>query len=228
MPWANELHRSTTKGRCIVMTFEVGIFFRRKDFKTNYFGTNCIWWVILVVCLFWTILYLVNYYSAVIIYYLKTCFFMNGKLMLILSFEELFILFLQASDIDQTGPQPGLKLLTDRVPALLKVCDMTGKHDWAFHMNRWWMFNIHSQWKAQTSENLLPFPAKPDQPKTTSPTRPPAPLVDVNGRPVIQKEEPTLANLQAEIKELRMALELLQRQHEWELFLIIFQNMYLR
>lgn len=49
--------------------------------------------------------------------------------MLTLSFEELFILFLQASDIDQTGPQPGLKLLTDRLPALLKVCDMAGKHD---------------------------------------------------------------------------------------------------
>lgn len=74
-------------------------------------------------------IYLVSYYSAVIIYYLKTCLFMNGNLMLTLSFEELFLQFLQASDIDQTGPQPGLKHLTDRLPALLKVCDTTGKHD---------------------------------------------------------------------------------------------------
>lgn len=66
---------------------------------------------------------------------------------------------------------------------------------------------------AQTSENLLP-PAKPEQPKTPPPSRPPAPKVVVDGRPVIQKEEISLENLQAEIKELRMALELLQRQHE--------------
>lgn len=67
---------------------------------------------------------------------------------------------------------------------------------------------------AQTSENLLPSPAKPDLPKTPPPSRPPAPKVVVDGRPVIQKEEISLENLQAEIKELRMALELLQRQHE--------------
>lgn len=181
-----------------------------------------------MVWLFWTILYLISYYSAVIIYYLKTCLFVNGKLTLTLTYEELFIPIPQASAIDQTGPEPGLKLQTDKLPALPKVCVMTGKHDWAFHMNGWWMFNILSQCKAQTSENPLPFPAKPDQPKTTPPTRPHAPHVDVDGRPVIQKEEPTLTNLQAEIKELRMALELLQKRHEWELFLIIFQNMYLR
>lgn len=67
---------------------------------------------------------------------------------------------------------------------------------------------------AQTSENLLPAPAKPDLPKTPPPSRPPAPKVVVDGRPVLQKEEVSLENLQAEIKELRMALELLQRQHE--------------
>lgn len=67
---------------------------------------------------------------------------------------------------------------------------------------------------AQTSENRLPSPAKPDQPKTPPPARPPVPQVVVDGGPVIQKEEISLENLQAEIKELRMALELLQRQHE--------------
>lgn len=76
------------------------------------------------------------------------------------------------------------------------------------------MLNILSQCKAQTSENLPPFPAKLDQPKTTTPARPPVPQVVVDGRPVIHKEEPTMANLQAEIKELKMILDLLQRRHE--------------
>lgn len=75
------------------------------------------------------------------------------------------------------------------------------------------MFNILSQCKAQTSDNLPSLP-KLDQPKTSTPARPSAPQVGADGRPVIQKEEATVANLQAEIRELRMALELLQRRHE--------------
>eukprot|EP00066_Takifugu_rubripes_P014110 XP_011603376.1 PREDICTED: SH3 domain-containing protein 21 [Takifugu rubripes] len=90
--------------------------------------------------------------------------------------------------IDQNEPESAPKVQTDRFPALPK-----------------------------TSENLLPSPAKPDQPKTPPPSRPPAPKVVVDGRPVIQKEEISLENLQAEIKELRMALELLQRQHEQDI-----------
>lgn len=71
------------------------------------------------------------------------------------------------------------------------------------------------QQNTQTFENLLPSPSKPvDQPKTPPPSRPPAPKVVVDGRPVVKTEEPTLETLQAEIKELRMALDLLQGQHE--------------
>lgn len=65
---------------------------------------------------------------------------------------------------------------------------------------------------AQTSESLAPSPAKPHKPKT--PVRPPAPQVVVDGRPVTEKEEVTLETLQAEMKELRMALDLLKRQQE--------------
>lgn len=76
----------------------------------------------------------------------------------------------------------------------------------------------HSFPIAKTSENVPPFPAKPDQSKTPPPARPPVPQVVVDGRPVSQKEEPTMASLQAEIKELRMALDLLQTRHAWVLF----------
>lgn len=69
-------------------------------------------------------------------------------------------------------------------------------------------------WQKGT-ENLLPSPAKPDlRPKTPPPTRPAPPKVVVDGRTVTPKEEPTVGSLQAEIKELRMALELLQTRHE--------------
>lgn len=66
----------------------------------------------------------------------------------------------------------------------------------------------------QGTENVLPLPPRPDRPKTPPPIRPPTPKVVANGRVVTHKEEPTLENLQAEIKELRMALELLQTRHE--------------
>ncbi|KAM6995007.1 SH3 domain-containing protein 21 isoform 1-T1 [Tautogolabrus adspersus] len=64
---------------------------------------------------------------------------------------------------------------------------------------------------AASTENLLPSPAKPDpRPKTPPPTRPAPPKVVVDGKPVTHKDESTVETLQAEIKELRMALELLQ------------------
>ncbi|XP_051263102.1 SH3 domain-containing protein 21 isoform X1 [Dicentrarchus labrax] len=69
-------------------------------------------------------------------------------------------------------------------------------------------------WQKGT-ENLLPSPAKPDhRPKTPPPVRPAPPKVVVDGRTVTHKEEPTVESLQVEIKELRMALELLQTRHE--------------
>ncbi|XP_010729938.3 SH3 domain-containing protein 21 isoform X2 [Larimichthys crocea] len=69
-------------------------------------------------------------------------------------------------------------------------------------------------WQKGT-ENLLPSPAKPDQrPKTPPPVRPAPPKVVVDGKTVTHKEEPTMESVQAEIKELRMALELLQTRHE--------------
>ncbi|XP_040020172.2 SH3 domain-containing protein 21 [Gasterosteus aculeatus] len=65
--------------------------------------------------------------------------------------------------------------------------------------------------------NLL-SPAKPDQPpKTPPPARPapPAPpRVPVGPKAVTHKEDVTVEGLQAEIRELRMSLELLQRQHD--------------
>ncbi|XP_057691366.1 SH3 domain-containing protein 21 [Corythoichthys intestinalis] len=70
------------------------------------------------------------------------------------------------------------------------------------------------------AENLkLPPPAKLDQrPKTPPPVRPAPPRVQSpEVRNVAPKNEVTLESLQAEIKELRMALELLQTQHEKEI-----------
>ncbi|XP_040900549.1 SH3 domain-containing protein 21 isoform X2 [Toxotes jaculatrix] len=67
-------------------------------------------------------------------------------------------------------------------------------------------------------ENLLPSPAKPEpQPKTPPPVRTAPPKVGVDGRTVTHKEEPTVESLQAEIKELRMALELLQARHDQDM-----------
>nr|XP_057908804.1 SH3 domain-containing protein 21 [Doryrhamphus excisus] len=65
------------------------------------------------------------------------------------------------------------------------------------------------------AEHLKPLPAKLDhRPKTPPPVRPSPPRVVVDGRKVAHKDELTLENLQAEIKDLRMALELLQTRHE--------------
>lgn len=65
------------------------------------------------------------------------------------------------------------------------------------------------------AENLLPSPAKLDHPpRTPPPVRPAPPKVIVNSRTASHKEQPTVESLQAEIKELRMALELLQTRHD--------------
>ncbi|XP_078108544.1 SH3 domain-containing protein 21 isoform X1 [Sander vitreus] len=65
------------------------------------------------------------------------------------------------------------------------------------------------------TEHLLQSPAKPDnQPKTPPPVRPAPPKVVVDGRTVTQKEQTTVESLQAEIKELKMALDLLQARHD--------------
>lgn len=67
----------------------------------------------------------------------------------------------------------------------------------------------------QTTENLLPTPPKPDlRPKTPPPVRPTPPKVLVDNKTVTFKDEPTVESLQAEIKELRMTLELLEKRQE--------------
>ncbi|XP_034029968.1 SH3 domain-containing protein 21 isoform X2 [Thalassophryne amazonica] len=65
------------------------------------------------------------------------------------------------------------------------------------------------------TENPTPSPEKHEHTPKTPPPVQPAPLKTVvGGKPVVHKEEPSLESLQAEIKELRMALELLQTRHE--------------
>ncbi|XP_029928669.1 SH3 domain-containing protein 21 [Myripristis murdjan] len=65
------------------------------------------------------------------------------------------------------------------------------------------------------ADTLTPLPSKPDHlPKTPPPTRPAPPKVVLDTRAVTQKQELSLESLQAEIKELRMTLDLLQTQHE--------------
>nr|XP_046254906.1 SH3 domain-containing protein 21 isoform X2 [Scatophagus argus] len=71
------------------------------------------------------------------------------------------------------------------------------------------------------TENLLPSPAKPSRPKTPPQVQPApaeaAPKVAVDGRTVTHKEEPSMESLHAEVRELRMALELLQARHEQDM-----------
>uniref|UniRef100_A0A1A7W7D5 Osteoclast-stimulating factor 1 n=2 Tax=Iconisemion striatum TaxID=60296 RepID=A0A1A7W7D5_9TELE len=67
-------------------------------------------------------------------------------------------------------------------------------------------------------ENLIPSPAKPENATKTPPVvRPAPPKVVMNSRNENHKEELTLGSLQAEIKELRMALELFQTRHEHDM-----------
>lgn len=68
------------------------------------------------------------------------------------------------------------------------------------------------------TENVLASPAKPEQsPKTPPPARPVPPKVLVDGRAALGKDRPTVDSLQAEVQELRMALELLQTQHRLDM-----------
>ncbi|XP_042345648.1 SH3 domain-containing protein 21 isoform X2 [Plectropomus leopardus] len=70
----------------------------------------------------------------------------------------------------------------------------------------------------KSSENLLPSPAKPDpRPKTPPPVRPAPPKLVVDGRTASHKGEVTVESLHDEIKELRMALELLQTRHDQDM-----------
>lgn len=66
------------------------------------------------------------------------------------------------------------------------------------------------------TDNVLVSPAKPDHgPKTPPPSRPAPPKVLVDGRTTLGR--PTVDSLQAEVMELRMALELLQTQHRQDM-----------
>ncbi|XP_028984411.1 SH3 domain-containing protein 21 isoform X2 [Betta splendens] len=68
------------------------------------------------------------------------------------------------------------------------------------------------------TENLALSPAKSEsQAKTPPPVRPTPPKVAVDGKAATSNNEPTMESLQAEIKELRMALELLQTRHEQDM-----------
>lgn len=59
------------------------------------------------------------------------------------------------------------------------------------------------------------LPPRPDlSPKVPPPVRPTPPKANVKTVTENNKEEPTVGSLQTEIRELRMALELLQTRHE--------------
>lgn len=68
----------------------------------------------------------------------------------------------------------------------------------------------------KVSEILPTLPAKPEVPvKIPIPVRPAFPKNVVGNKTANHRdEEPIIGSLQAEIKELRMALELLQTRHE--------------
>lgn len=66
----------------------------------------------------------------------------------------------------------------------------------------------------QAVDHLVPMTVKPARPKTPPAVRPPAPKVMVDGEVLVHREEVTMELLHAEIKELRMAMELLQTRHE--------------
>lgn len=66
----------------------------------------------------------------------------------------------------------------------------------------------------QAVDHLVPVSVKPDRPKTPPPVRPPAPKVMVDGKDLAHKGELTMEKLHAEIRELQMAMELLQTRQE--------------
>ncbi|XP_037532756.1 SH3 domain-containing protein 21 isoform X2 [Nematolebias whitei] len=62
------------------------------------------------------------------------------------------------------------------------------------------------------------LPPRPDlSPKTPPPVRPTPPKANVKTVTENNKEEPTVGSLQTEVRELRMALELLQTRHEQDM-----------
>ncbi|XP_004078485.1 SH3 domain-containing protein 21 isoform X3 [Oryzias latipes] len=64
-------------------------------------------------------------------------------------------------------------------------------------------------------ENTLPTPLKRDVPQKSQPPVRPVPLkLIVNSKPEKHHQEPTMESLQAEIKELKMSLDLLQTRHD--------------
>uniref|UniRef100_A0A3P9IVF1 SH3 domain containing 21 n=1 Tax=Oryzias latipes TaxID=8090 RepID=A0A3P9IVF1_ORYLA len=68
---------------------------------------------------------------------------------------------------------------------------------------------------AAAVENALPTPLKRDVPqKSQPPVRPESIKPIVNSKPEKRHQEPTMESLQAEIKELKMSLDLLQTRHE--------------
>ncbi|XP_077430868.1 SH3 domain-containing protein 21 [Vanacampus margaritifer] len=68
------------------------------------------------------------------------------------------------------------------------------------------------------AEHLKPPPAKVDfRPKTPPPVRPSPPRKPAEVRNVAQKSEVTLESLQAEVKDLRLALDILQARHDHDM-----------
>ncbi|XP_077381967.1 SH3 domain-containing protein 21 [Festucalex cinctus] len=68
------------------------------------------------------------------------------------------------------------------------------------------------------AEHLKPQLSKVDyRPKTPPPARPAPPRVPAEVRNVAQKAEVTLESLQAEVKDLRLALEILQARHDHDM-----------
>ncbi|KAM9309865.1 SH3 domain-containing protein 21 isoform 2-T2 [Pholidichthys leucotaenia] len=91
------------------------------------------------------------------------------------------------SDTDQTEPEPSPnKTQTEKPSGLQKSTEIA----------------------------LSPPEKAENRPKTPPPTRPSPPKVFVDGKTVTSNNEPTVESLQAEIKELRMALQLLEKRHE--------------
>lgn len=79
-------------------------------------------------------------------------------------------------------------------------------------------FEMYFTWlkSLQTTESVPPALAKPDhRPKTAAPGRPAPPKALTDNKTVTFKEEPTMDAVLAEIKELKMALELLEKRQEW-------------
>ncbi|XP_020796055.1 SH3 domain-containing protein 21 isoform X2 [Boleophthalmus pectinirostris] len=68
------------------------------------------------------------------------------------------------------------------------------------------------------TENALASPAKPEQPsRTPLPVRPTPPKVLLDGKVLPGRDKPTVESLQAELQELRLALELLQTQYKHDM-----------